>query len=300
MLPLSVLLMLTLLPSPGEALTEVHHHHHHHHHHHFQGGIFCTYQVLLWVHTLRLSGGNTTNKECNCGEAKERPTHWNRIAGGEKVGVDEFPWIVSLDYKWSKKFICTGALIDSTHMLTAAHCVWGDRDRPSNLRVILAINNKSQIHLQPQHVAVEVVKIDLHPSYKDTFIKDKNGSDVAVLTLAARVQYSYKIKPICLPASPSQDYGNKDAVAAGFGDGEDESGTFDQDELMKKTVTIISDEECVGVEGQVHLSPRVRVHYGLHNVHILCSHVPGTGAAARKGDSGSALNLKENGRFVCR
>ena len=69
---------------------------------------------------------------------------------------------------------------------------------------------------------------------------------------------------------------------------------------MKKTVTIISDEECVGVEGQVHLSPRVRVHYGLHNVHILCSHVPGTGAAARKGDSGSALNLKENGRFVCR
>ena len=40
MLPLSELVMLMLLPSPGGALTEVHHHQHHHHHHHFEGGAF--------------------------------------------------------------------------------------------------------------------------------------------------------------------------------------------------------------------------------------------------------------------
>ena len=36
----------------------------------------------------------------------------------------------------------------------------------------------------------------------------------------------------------------------------------------------------------------------LCNVHLLCSHEPGNGSAVRMGDSGSALNLMENGRFV--
>ena len=70
---------------------------------------------------------------------------------------------------------------------------------------------------------VNVTKTHSHPSYKeDTF-------------LASPVQYSHKIKPVCLPANPGQDYGGKDAVAVGFGRGEDDGGnTFSQDEMMKK------------------------------------------------------------------
>ena len=213
--------------------------------------------------------------------------------------MDEFPWIVSLHdlaltLNGHPVFFCTGALLDPTHVLTAAHCLDAGREE---VVVILASNNKEDLH--PQHVAVNVAKIDSHPSYKeDTYMKGYNGSDVAVLTLAAPVQYSHKIKPICLPSNPRQDYGGRDAVAAGFGRGEDDGGnTFSQDEMMKKMVFLIPDEECLSK--RVYLQPRVRVHYGYpHNVHILCSHVPGTLSAIRNGDSGSALNLRENGRFV--
>ena len=110
---------------------------------------------------------------------------------------------------------------------------------------LLAGNNIAHPH--PQHVAVNVTRIQLHPSFNDdTYLKDFNGSDVAVLTLASPVQYSHKIKPVCLPSNPGHDYGNKDAVAAGFGRAEKIDGhQKSQVELMKKTQTLVPDRECL-------------------------------------------------------
>ena len=264
---------------------------------------------------MRVCHFTTLGKQCNCGEANEGPTSW--IAGGQRAGLDEFPWVVSLhDVQRNSPggFICTGALIDTTHVLTAAHCVQRDvhryKDGSITLHVILAGNNKINPH--PQHVKVDVTKINLHPSYdytlwnhtfgNSTYHEDWNGYDIAILTLAAPVQYSRRIKPVCLSPNPRQDYGNRDAVLAGYGlsgmptvDGR----RIDYDELMKKMETIIPDVECLGEGGEVELRRRVRVRYGYpHNVHLLCSHEPGNGSAVRMGDSGSALNLMENGRFV--
>ena len=198
---------------------------------------------------ISLSGGNT-NKECNCGEANEGPAQWNRIAGGEKAGLHEFPWVVSLHFLLSMRtyehsFFCTGALIDPTHVLTAAHCVVKKTDMVEEITVILAGNNKKDPH--PQHVVANVTKVHLHPSYDDhDFTWNFNGSDVAVLTLASPVQYSHKIKPVCLPYSPGQDYGGRDAVAAGYGDAEKINGhQKSQVELMKKTQTLVPDRECL-------------------------------------------------------
>jgi len=132
---------------------------------------------------------------------------------------------------------------------------------------------------------------------------------VAVLTLAAPVQYSHKIKPVCLPSSPGRDYGGSIAVAAGFGlvdvsDGPEKAKNY----LMKNVETLHSDEECMMYECPLcgvrcyekgRLPPRCA--HMMDNVNILCSHEPGTGTTIghtiRKGDSGSALNLKENGRY---
>ena len=106
---------------------------------------------------------------------------------------------------------------------------------------------------------------------------------MAVVSLAARVQYSHKIKPVCLPSSPGQDYGGMDAMAAGFGRGDNWPTTV-QHELMKKIVTLTPDEKC---------------HHHDNNMKMICSTEPGfNGPAMRLGDSGSALNLKEDGRSV--
>ena len=61
---------------------------------------------------------------CNCGEAKGFQEQFNQIAGGKKVEEGKYPWIVQTI---SSMGTCTGALIDSTHVLTAAHCFRGSK-----------------------------------------------------------------------------------------------------------------------------------------------------------------------------
>ena len=47
------------------------------------------------------------------------------MIGGEDADITDFPFMVSLQ-SLSGNHLCGGVLIDSTHVLTAAHCVVGD------------------------------------------------------------------------------------------------------------------------------------------------------------------------------
>lgn len=58
--------------------------------------------------------------DASCG-AKNGYQDQERIVGGHNADVGEWPWIAAL-FNGGRQF-CGGSLIDSTHILSAAHCV---------------------------------------------------------------------------------------------------------------------------------------------------------------------------------
>ena len=140
--------------------------------------------------------------------------------------------------------------------------------------------------------------------------KGIEGSDIAVITLDRPVQFSNKISPICLPANPSKDqFETKTAVVAGWGSTKHNTKQISPTP-REAEVKVLKYKHCYGAwnyntsdgtpvavpwkddEGIERSGWGVDYNETIH----LCTHGPG-GDGPRAGDSGSALNFKENGRF---
>ena len=77
---------------------------------------------------------------------------------------------------------------------------------------------------------------------------------VQILTLTQPIEFSWKIRPVCLPSNPSVTYENQVAQATGWGRTDDNSLSAN---LMEVDVRVISIQTCQnsypGVMRYVHM-----------------------------------------------
>ena len=111
-----------------------------------------------------------------------------RVVGGSQATSTDAPWqaLVLPD-----GYLCGGAILDVTHVVTAAHCVYDDEEHeilaPSAITVHAGITNR---FAAGQHPAVTGVSV--YPGYDP----DMQTSDVAILTLATPLSFSSTVKAI--------------------------------------------------------------------------------------------------------
>lgn len=105
----------------------------------------------------------------------------------------ENPWQVYLRNQ-THQFSGSGALLDSYHVLTAAHKVEGNQDTPEDLTVYMGVWDPTDLD-DAQSTSVKEVLI--HEAY----VKDTLLNDVAILRLANPVVLGVQdtINTICLP-----------------------------------------------------------------------------------------------------
>ncbi|XP_034237241.1 serine proteinase stubble-like [Thrips palmi] len=147
--------------------------------------------------------------DASCG-AKNGYQDQERIVGGQNADIGEWPWIAAL-FNGGRQF-CGGSLIDSTHILSAAHCVahmssWD----VARLTVRLGDHN-IRTNSETKHIEKKVRRVVRHRGFDSRTLYN----DVAILTLDSPVQFRRDIRPICMP-SGSAAYAGKTATVIGWG-----------------------------------------------------------------------------------
>lgn len=144
-----------------------------------------------------------------CG-AKNGDQDQERIVGGQNADPGEWPWIAALFN--AGRQVCGGSLIDNVHILTAAHCVahmnsWDVARLTVRLGDYNIKTNNEVVHIEKR-----VRRVVRHKGFDVRTLYN----DVAVLTLSEPVQFTERVRPICLPAG-SQLYHGKVATVIGWG-----------------------------------------------------------------------------------
>jgi len=116
----------------------------------------------------------------------------SRIIGGKEARPGSWPWqILLLRHRFG---MCGGTLIHPEWVITAAHCVFKEKDFPKKFtaRVGEHYNGRKEGF----EVDIPVEKIILHPDYS----KSLHNNDIALLKLSQPAQLNSHVHPACLPS----------------------------------------------------------------------------------------------------
>ncbi|PNF21283.1 hypothetical protein B7P43_G02141 [Cryptotermes secundus] len=215
--------------------------------------------------------------DASCG-AKNGNQEQERIVGGHNAELGEWPWIAAL-FNGGRQF-CGGSLIDSTHILTAAHCVahmssWD----VARLTVRLGDHN-IKISSEVRHIEKRVKRVVRHRGFDSRTLYN----DIAILTMDSPITFTQQVRPICLPTGSALYSGTTGTV---IGWGSLREGGHQPDTLQEVNVLIWTNDACRSKYGPSAPGGIVE--------HFLCAGDNGHDSCS--GDSGGPLMINQ-GRWM--
>ncbi|KAL6425433.1 hypothetical protein ACFW04_009546 [Cataglyphis niger] len=188
-----------------------------------------------------------------------------RIVGGERTELGEFPWMALLEYQKpnGRTTACGGVLINKRYILTAAHCIKG-KDLPSNWRLTsvrlgeydtdterdCVPDSEDSVVCADDTITVGVEEQIAHEEYRP--LSRDQRYDIALLRLSRDVSFTNFIKPICLPSNTSL---NGKLVVAGWGKTETRSAS---NVKLKLSLPLADKDQC----DQTYSNAGVQLGYG--------------------------------------
>ncbi|XP_043257990.1 uncharacterized protein LOC122400531 [Colletes gigas] len=125
----------------------------------------------------------------------------------------EIPWQAMVLHSKEKKILCSGALISTRDVITAANCI--DSLAPDDILIKLGewkLGYELK-HEEPlPYEILNVSSINIHPGYARGF----GDHDLAILHLENSANIDFHVNPLCLPAT-TQPQNNKSCIATGWG-----------------------------------------------------------------------------------
>lgn len=141
-----------------------------------------------------------TNDDCDCGDICEGAAEHS-----------QFPWHVQiLKYSQASGFElhCSGALIDNTYILSAAHCfgTCPEKAAEAELTAYKIVLGKTSLKDPEDNVLISnIAELSIHPNFN--FSGSHPQYDLALVQLQTGLEeISDNARPICLPLDFGEDY----------------------------------------------------------------------------------------------
>uniref|UniRef100_G1NNS9 Enteropeptidase n=1 Tax=Meleagris gallopavo TaxID=9103 RepID=G1NNS9_MELGA len=219
--------------------------------------------------------------QCNikpCGKRLEIENKGTRIVGGSDARREAWPWIISLHF--NSRPVCGASLVNEEWLVTAAHCVYGRQLQPSTWKAVLGLYDQSNM-TDTLTVVQNIDRIVINPHYN----KLTKDSDIALMHLQYKVQYTDYIQSICLPQKNQQFLPGINCSIAGWGAIRYEGPTSNI--LQEAEVPLILNEKCQEWLPEYTITEN-----------MICAGYDMGGVDSCQGDSGGPLMSEDGNQWV--
>ncbi|XP_066262787.1 CLIP domain-containing serine protease B4-like isoform X2 [Euwallacea similis] len=175
----------------------------------------------------------------------------SQVEGDGYDGIGAFPWIVRVGFRntltGEVKFPCTGSIISSKVILTAAHCPLAKAENYKLYIVRIGeYTTNTDIDCGEEFCGLPVQDIPIshvivHPGYDRQTYKH----NIALMVLKSKIKYGVTSQPLCLPESWSVTSNN--GILVGWGKTAGQTAPFQQQHLF---LPIVSLGQCEKVYGK--------------------------------------------------
>jgi len=219
-------------------------------------------------------------------QASPAPQHFgikSGIVGGQEAEPHQFPWQISLKYLdiWPHHYhTCGATIVDSTHIVCAAHCISGRQK--GWFQVVAGAHNIHSILPEDTIQKRKVADMWKHEGYDSSIITN----DVSVLKLDEPLEFNEYVQPLPLAPKGDDPAGGTICINSGWGSISHSSVAQMPNKLQYVEMPIVSRPDCQedysGVNG---------VDEGM-----ICAGIDEGGISACSGDSGGPFACpNENG-----
>uniref|UniRef100_A0ABM5FV81 Enteropeptidase n=1 Tax=Pogona vitticeps TaxID=103695 RepID=A0ABM5FV81_9SAUR len=213
-----------------------------------------------------------------CGERWITQKHTAKIVGGSDAQEGAWPWVVSLYF--NSRPTCGASLVNNEWLVSAAHCVYGRNMKPSQWKAYLGLHTNLNLSY-PQIIIREIDQIIINPHYN----KRTKDSDIALMHLQFRVNYTDYIQPICLPEENKSFLPGTNCSIAGWGRTTNQGSPASI--LQEAEVPLITYEKCQQLMPEYNITEN-----------MICAGYDEGGIDSCQGDSGGPLMCQDKERWI--